>query len=138
MSSAFLAPLSLSMSRNAGQRGSSPTSLIITQKAIKLTFHRYLPTRNISFSRSCLFCFSSLSLFQAFRQWGAVRSKKECEKIKAREGERCSRTSLPSPPLLFIAFFTSHRSPPSERLEQATIPSAEKSESSLGKISLSK
>ena len=28
------------------------------------------------------------SLFQAFRQWGAVRSKKECEKIKAREGER--------------------------------------------------
>ena len=126
MSSAFLAPLSLSMSRNAGQRGSSPTSLIITQKAIKLTFHRYLPTRNISFSRSCLFCFSSLSLFQAFRQWGAVRSKKECEKIQAR------------PPLLFIAFFTSHRSPPSERLEQATIPSAEKSESSLGKISLSK
>ena len=31
-----------------------------------------------------------------------------------------SRTSLPSPPLLFIAFFTSHRSPQSERLEQAT------------------
>ena len=30
-----------------------------------------------------------------------------------------SRTSLPSPPLLFIAFFTSHRSPLSERLEQA-------------------
>ena len=29
------------------------------------------------------------------------------------------RTSLPSPPLLFIAFFTSHRSPLSERLEQA-------------------
>ena len=33
-----------------------------------------------------------------------------------REG---SRTSLPSPPLLFIAFFTLHRSPLSERLEQA-------------------
>ena len=33
-----------------------------------------------------------------------------------REG---SRTSLPSPPLLFIGFFTSHRSPLSERLEQA-------------------
>ena len=33
-----------------------------------------------------------------------------------REG---TRTSLPSPPLLFIAFFTSHRSPLSERLEQA-------------------
>ena len=28
------------------------------------------------------------SLFQAFRWWGAVRSKKEREKIKAREGER--------------------------------------------------
>ena len=28
-------------------------------------------------------------------------------------------TSLPSPPLLFIAIFTSHRSPLSERLEQA-------------------
>ena len=34
-----------------------------------------------------------------------------------REG---SRTSLPSPPLLFIAFSTPHRSPLSERLEQAT------------------
>ena len=31
-----------------------------------------------------------------------------------------SRTSLPSSPLLFIAFFTSHRSPLSERVEQAT------------------
>ena len=29
------------------------------------------------------------------------------------------RPSLPSPPLLFIAFFTLHRSPLSERLEQA-------------------
>ena len=35
-----------------------------------------------------------------------------------REG---SRTSLPSSPLLFIAFFTSHRSPLSEHLEQASI-----------------
>ena len=35
--------------------------------------------------------------------------------------ERCEvkRSSLPSPPLLFIAFFTLHRSPLSERLEQA-------------------
>ena len=41
-----------------------------------------------------------------------MRSKKEREKIQAREGE--------SPPLLFIAFFTSHRSPLSERLEQAS------------------
>ena len=32
-----------------------------------------------------------------------------------------SRTFLPSPPLLFIAFFTSHRSPLSERLEQAKV-----------------
>ena len=36
-----------------------------------------------------------------------------------REG---TRASLPSPPLPFIAFFTSHRSPVSERLEQATSP----------------
>ena len=45
--------------------------------------------------------------------------------MKAREGERWERehkrfrTSPSSPPLLFIAFFTSHRSPLSERLEQA-------------------
>ena len=38
-----------------------------------------------------------------------------------REG---SRASLPSPPLLYIAFFTSLRSPLSERLEQATLPPA--------------
>ena len=30
-----------------------------------------------------------------------------------------TRTSLPSPPLLVIAFLTPHRSPLSERLEQA-------------------
>ena len=36
-----------------------------------------------------------------------------------REG---TRTSLPSPPLLFIAFSTPHRSPLSERLEQARYP----------------
>ena len=50
-----------------------------------------------------------------------MRRKKEREKIKAREGggERGNRTSLPSPPLLFIAIFTSHRYPLSERLEQA-------------------
>ena len=35
-----------------------------------------------------------------------------------REG---TRTSLPSPPLLFIAFSTPHRSPLSERLEQAIL-----------------
>ena len=50
--------------------------------------------------------------------------KRSGKKIKAREEERWeregSRTSLPSPPLLFIAFFTSHRSPLSERLEQAS------------------
>ena len=42
-----------------------------------------------------------------------MRRKKERDKIKAREG------ALPSPSLLFIAIFTSHRSPLSERLEQA-------------------
>ena len=30
----------------------------------------------------------TFSLFQAFRQWGVVRSKNEREKIKAREKER--------------------------------------------------
>ena len=40
---------------------------------------------------------------------------------EVREG---SRASLPSPPLLYIAFFTSLRSPQSERLEQATLPPA--------------
>ena len=35
---------------------------------------------------------------------------------RVREG-----TSLSSSPLLFIAFFTSHRSPLSERLEQASV-----------------
>ena len=35
---------------------------------------------------------------------------------RVREGN-----SLSSPPLLFIAFFTSHRSPLSERLEQARV-----------------
>ena len=49
---------------------------------------------------------------------GAKYLKKEREKIKAREEE--------SPPLLFIAFFTSHRSPLSERLEQATLSSVER------------
>ena len=32
------------------------------------------------------YCQQGCSLFQAFRQWGAVRRKKEREKIKAREG----------------------------------------------------
>ena len=40
--------------------------------------------------------------------------KRSAKKIKAREGA--------SPPLLFIAIFTSHRSPLSERLEQASYP----------------
>ena len=34
-------------------------------------------------------------------------------------------SQLPSPPLLFIAIFTSHRSPLSERLEQANNWSAD-------------
>ena len=42
-----------------------------------------------------------------------------------REG---TRTSLPSPPLLFIAFSTPHRSPLSERLEQARITASKKLE----------
>ena len=41
----------------------------------------------------------------------------ECTFVK--NSYKRSRTSLPSPPLLFIAFFTLHRSPLSERLEQA-------------------
>ena len=58
--SAVLASLSLYVTQRRRERvlaWSSPTSLIITQNAIKLPFHRYLPTRNISFSPSSLhFC----------------------------------------------------------------------------------
>ena len=43
------------------------------------------------------------------------------ERTFVKNSYKRSRTSLPSPPLLFIAFFTSHRSPSSERLEKATI-----------------
>ena len=42
------------------------------------------------------------------------------ERAFVKNSYKRSRTSLPSFPLLFIAFFTSHRSPLSERLEQAT------------------
>ena len=35
-------------------------------------------------------------------------------------GERCEVKRRARPPLLFVAFFTSHRSPLSERLEQVT------------------
>ena len=41
------------------------------------------------------------------------------ERTSVKNSYKNSRTSLPNPPLLFIAFFTSHRSPLSERLEQA-------------------
>ena len=41
-------------------------------------------------------------------------------------------TEPASPPLLFIAFFTSHRSPLSERLEQATEPEGREFDSCLG------
>ena len=39
---------------------------------------------------------------------------------KKKGARKNKSTSLPSPPLLFIAIFTSHRSPLSERLEQAS------------------
>ena len=55
---------------------------------------------------------------------GAKYLKKEREKPErtfVKNSYKRSRTSLPSPPLLFIAFFTSHRSPVSERLEQASL-----------------
>ena len=41
------------------------------------------------------------------------------ERTFVKNSYKRSRTSLPSPPLLFVDFFTSHRSPLSERLEQA-------------------
>ena len=43
------------------------------------------------------------------------------ERTFVKNSYKRSRTSLPSPPLLLIAFFTSHRSPLSERLEQAIL-----------------
>ena len=42
------------------------------------------------------------------------------ERTFVKDSYKRSRTSLSSPPLLFIAFFTSHRSPLSERLEEAS------------------
>ena len=42
------------------------------------------------------------------------------ERTFVKNSYKRSRTSFPSPPLLCIAFFTPHRSPLSERLEQAT------------------
>ena len=50
---------------------------------------------------------SCFSLFQAFRYWGAVRSKKEREKIKAREGERWERHLSPQSPSTFHRFLYS-------------------------------
>ena len=43
------------------------------------------------------------------------------ERTFVKNSYKRSRTSLPNPPLLFIAIFTSHRSPLSERLEQASL-----------------
>ena len=43
------------------------------------------------------------------------------ERTFVKNSYKRSRTSLPSPPLLFIAFSTPHRSPLSERLEQANL-----------------
>ena len=42
------------------------------------------------------------------------------ERTFVKNSYKRSRTSLPSPLLLFIAIFTSHRSPLSERLEEAS------------------
>ena len=53
---------------------------------------------------------------------GSGAKKKGARKNKSEGGgEVREGTSLPSPPLLFIAIFTSHRSPLSERLEQAIL-----------------
>ena len=50
-----------------------------------------------------------------------LKKPKFKERTFVKNSYKRSRTSLPSPPLLFIAFFTSHRSPLSERLEQASL-----------------
>ena len=65
------------------------------------------------------------SLFQAFRWWRAVRSKESdgerSEGKKAMKSRGGLVSPLPLPRFYFFAFlFTSHRSPVSERLEQAT------------------
>ena len=46
------------------------------------------------------------------------------ERTFVKNSYKRSRTSLPSPPLIFIAFFTSLRSPLSELLEQANLKAA--------------
>ena len=70
-----------------------------------------------------LSCVKSLACSRRSDSGERCEVKRSAKKIKAREGrgERGNSTSLPRPPLLFIAFFTSHRSPLSERLEQAKI-----------------
>ena len=47
------------------------------------------------------------------------KSTNQRERTFVKNSYKHSRTSLPSPPLLFISIFTSHPSPLSERLEQA-------------------
>ena len=61
--------------------------------------------------------------------------KRSAKKLNAREGERWERFPhlSPSSPLLFIDFFTSHRSPLSERLEQASDFSTEPTRRQLKK-----
>ena len=59
------------------------------------------------------------SCFRANRFIACSRRSDSGERCEVKGARKNKSTSLPSPPLLFIAFFTSHRSPLSERLEQA-------------------
>ena len=61
---------------------------------------------------------SGNSLFQAF---SGELSGERCE---VKRSAKKIKPLSPVPPLLFIAIFTSHRSPLSERLEQATVGTA--------------
>ena len=90
------------------------------------------PTRDYPLKRSVRCTFArSQKLRRYNRSWCELAcsrrsvSGEQCEVKRSAKKEKRGRgrgergSSLPSPPLLFIAFFTSHRSPLSERLEQA-------------------
>ena len=98
------------MQANNGHQKGYKARLLISNQNMSLTLCKFFDS----------------SLFQAFRQWRAVRSKESNEKQRG-TGERGAGTSFPLSPLLlprcyfFVLLFTLHRSPLSERLEQATL-----------------
>ena len=75
-----------------------------------------------------MICLSGLELYSRWVPLPGTAVGIACSR-RSDSGERCevkrsAKKIKESPPLLFIAIFTSHRSPLSERLEQATVGTA--------------